>query len=89
VRKEARKQIWLDDLLDAFSELTLLVGWQKGHLACKKLSGGVMAWLFCLGRDADLHMAQPMPLPFTISCFNKSRLVLPSRFYFSGTGSPG
>jgi len=28
----------------AFSALTLLVGWQKGHLACKK-SGGVLAWL--------------------------------------------
>jgi len=23
----------------------LLVGWQEGHPACKKLSGGVMAWL--------------------------------------------
>jgi len=30
-----------------FSALTLLVGWQEGHLACKKLSGGVLAWL-CL-----------------------------------------
>jgi len=29
----------------AFSALTLLVGWQEGHLACKKLSGGVLAWL--------------------------------------------
>jgi len=29
----------------AFSALTLLVGWQKGHPACKKLSGGVLAWL--------------------------------------------
>jgi len=27
----------------AFSALTLLVGWQEGHLACKKLSGGVLA----------------------------------------------
>jgi len=25
--------------------MTLLVGWQEGHLACKKLSGGVLAWL--------------------------------------------
>jgi len=24
----------------------LLVGQQKGHLACKKLSGGVLAWLY-------------------------------------------
>jgi len=29
----------------AFSALTLLVGRQKGHPACKKLSGGVTAWL--------------------------------------------
>ena len=29
----------------AFSAVTLLVGWQEGHSACKKLSGGVLAWL--------------------------------------------
>ena len=29
----------------AFSALSLLVGQQEGHLACKKLSGGVLAWL--------------------------------------------
>jgi len=29
----------------AFSALTLLVGQQEGHLACKKLSGGLLAWL--------------------------------------------
>ena len=29
----------------AFSALTQLVGWQEGHPACKKLSGGVLAWL--------------------------------------------
>ena len=28
-----------------FSALTLLVGRQEGHMACKKLSGGVLAWL--------------------------------------------
>ena len=27
-----------------FSTLTLLVGRQEGHPACKKLSGGVLAW---------------------------------------------
>ena len=31
--------------LIAFSALTLLVGRQEGHPACKKLSGGVLAWL--------------------------------------------
>ena len=29
----------------------------------------------CLGQGADLHMAQLMPLPLTISCSSKSRLV--------------
>jgi len=66
----------------------LLVGWQEGHLACKKLSGGMLAWL-CLGLDADLHMAQLMPLPLTISCSSKSRLGLLPWFYLSGAGSPG
>jgi len=27
------------------SAFTLLVGWQEGHMGCKKLSGGVLAWL--------------------------------------------
>ena len=30
---------------DAFSALTLLVGRQEGHPACKKLSGELLAWL--------------------------------------------
>jgi len=29
----------------AFSALTLLVGRQEGHPACKKLSSGLLAWL--------------------------------------------
>jgi len=29
----------------AFSTVTLLDGRQKGHPACKKLSGGMLAWL--------------------------------------------
>ena len=32
-------------ILLAFSALTLLVGRQEGYPACKKLSGGVLAWL--------------------------------------------
>jgi len=30
---------------NAFSALTLLVGRQEGHPACKTLSGGVLVWL--------------------------------------------
>ena len=33
--------------------------------------------VICLERGADLHMAQLMPLPLTVSCFSKSRLILP------------
>jgi len=36
------QQLWL---VEAFSVLMLLVGRQKGHPACKKLSGGLLAWL--------------------------------------------
>jgi len=32
-----------------FSALTLLVGRQKGHPACRKLSGGLLAWLCVWG----------------------------------------
>jgi len=58
----------------AFSALTLLVGWQEGHPACKKLSSEALAWLSCLERGADLHMAQLMPLPLTVSCFSKIQI---------------
>ena len=39
-------ELWLGlGLGYAVSALTLLVGRQEGHPACKKLSGGVLAWL--------------------------------------------
>jgi len=37
------------------------------------MSGGMLAWL-CLGQGADLHMAQVMPLPLTLSCFSKIQI---------------
>ena len=30
--------------------------------------------VICLGRDADLHMAQLMPLTLTVSCFSKIQI---------------
>jgi len=57
-----------------FIYLTLLVGWQVGHPACKKLSGGVLEWVICLEQGADLHMTQLMPLPLTVSCFSKIQI---------------
>ena len=42
----------------------------------------------CLEQGADLHMAQLMPLPLTVSCFSKIQIA----FTFlvpAHTGSPG
>ena len=44
--------------------------------------------VLCLERGADLHMAQLMPLPLTVSCFSKIQI----RFTFlvpAHPGSPG
>jgi len=44
--------------------------------------------VFCLERGADLHMAQLMPLPLTVSCFSK----IQTGFTFlvpAHPGSPG
>jgi len=44
--------------------------------------------VICLERGADLHMAQLMPLPLTVSCFSKIQIgftfLLPTH-----PGSPG
>jgi len=54
--------------------LTLLVGRQEGHPACKKLEWWGAGVVISLERGADLHMAQLMPLLLKAV---KSRLVLP------------
>ena len=63
------------------------LGGRKGIWPVKNLSGGVLAWL-SLERDADLHMAQLMPLPLTVSCFSKIQIsftfLVPSHM-----GGPG
>ena len=71
--------------MSAFSALTLLVGQQEGHSACKKTDWWVAGVVICLEQGADLHMAQLMPLPLTVSCFSKIHL---DWFYLSGTGPP-
>jgi len=50
--------------IGAFSALALLVARQEGHPACKNEWWGTGVAI-CLERDADLHMAQEMPLPLT------------------------
>ena len=52
----------------------LLVGWQEGHLACKKTEWWGAGVVICLEQGEDLHMAQLMPLPLTASCFSKIQI---------------
>jgi len=60
-----------------FSAFTMLVGWQEGHPACKKLSGEVLAWLSVWSE------VQTCIWPSWCHCHSlslasvKSRLVLP------------
>ena len=61
----------------AFSALTLLVGRQEGHPACKKIERWDTGVVICLKRGADLHMTQLMPLPLTVSCSSKIQIGLP------------
>jgi len=65
-----------------------LVGQQEGHPALKT-EWWDAGMVICLWQGADLHMAQLMLLPLTISCSSKFRLGLPPWFYISGTGLPG
>jgi len=58
----------------AFSALTLLVGLQEGHPACKKLGWWGAGVVICLELGADLHVAQLMPLPLTVFCFSKIQI---------------
>jgi len=38
--------------------------------------------LYLSGRGADLHVAQLIPLPLTVSCSRKSKLVLVLHFWY-------
>ena len=44
--------------------------------------------VICLERDADLHMAQLMPLPLTVSCFSKIQIGF-TFLILADPGSPG
>ena len=44
--------------------------------------------VICLERGADLHMAQLMPLPLTVSCFSKIQIGF-SSLVPAHPGSPG
>ena len=66
-----------------YSALTLLVGWQEGHPACKKQSGGVLLWLSVCSK------VQTCIWPSWCHCHSlslasvKSRLVLPFWYWLT------
>ena len=60
----------------AFSALTLLVGRHEGHPACKKLSGGVLAWLSVWSEVQTCICPADATATHSLASV-KSRLVLP------------
>jgi len=66
----------------------LLVGWQEGHPAYKKLEWWGAGVVICLERGAHLHMVQLMPLPLTVSCFSKIQIGF-TFLVLAHPGSPG
>ena len=75
-------------LCTAFSALTLLVGRQEGHPACKKTEWRGAGMVICLERGADLYIAQLMPLPLTVSCSSKIQIGF-TFLVLAHLGSPG
>ena len=72
----------------AFSALTLLVGRQEGHPACKKLEWWGAGVVILSGARCRLAYSQLMPPPLTVSCFSKIQIgftfLVPAH-----PGSPG
>ena len=65
------------------------VGWAVGKAAgLEKTEWWGAGVVICLERSADFHMAQPVPLPLTVSCFSKIQIgftfLVPAHL-----GSPG
>ena len=64
------------------------LGGRKGIRHVKKLDWWGAGVVICLERDADLHMAQLMPLPLAVSCVSKIQIgftcLVPAH-----PGSPG
>ena len=49
-------------------------GGRKGIRPVKKTEQWGAGEVICLARGADLHMAQRIPLPLTVSCFSKIKI---------------
>jgi len=50
------------------------LGGRKGIRPVKKQLWGAAGMVICLEWGADLHLAQLMPLPLTVSCFSKIQI---------------
>ena len=73
---------WLWIILEVTSAVWNLSNSFIGNITCINYSVCIHEWwgagmVICLEQGADLHTAPLMPLPLTVSCSSKSRLVLP------------
>ena len=58
--------------------------WLGGRKVIRPVKNWVVWWWrICLEPDADLHTAQLMPLPLTVSCFSKIQMVLPFWYWLT------
>jgi len=65
-----------------------LVGRREGLPACKKTEWWGAGVVICMERGADMHMAELMPLPLTVSCLSK--ILIGFTFLVPAhSGSPG
>ena len=59
----------------SFSALTLLVGRQEGHLACKKLGVGLLVVMIWLELCMTYSSSSPVVTTTSILCFNRDQLT--------------
>jgi len=53
------------------------IGWAVGRASGQqKTEWWGAGMVICVERGADLHMAQLMPMPLTVSCFSKIQIGL-------------
>ena len=65
------------------------VGWAAGRASgCKKIEWWGAGMVVCLELGADLHMAQLMTLPLTVSCLSKIQIGF-AFLVLAHPGSPG
>jgi len=74
----------------AFSALLLSVlrrCWLGGRKGIRPVKTGLLAWL-SVWSEVHLHIAQLLPLPFTVCCFSKIQMCF-TFLVLAHPGSPG